>query len=122
MGLAPVTLEGEHVRLEPLSLDHHAGLAEVGCDEAIWRWNPRFVVRTAEDMRAYIESALQTQVAGGEGRVGGEAALTAPSPTLPRSHKDAHGGGSRIWVARKCSLPRRHLSADGGGSGRGRPI
>jgi RimJ/RimL family protein N-acetyltransferase len=61
----PIILEGQSVRLEPLSLErHHAGLSEVGLDEAIWRFNPSQVVRTPADMRAYIESALQQQATG----------------------------------------------------------
>ncbi|HKS97151.1 MAG TPA: GNAT family N-acetyltransferase, partial [Terriglobia bacterium] len=63
MQAQPVSLEGKHVRLEPLSLAHHAALAEVGLDEELWRWivTP---VRTPEEMRAYIESALRDQAAG----------------------------------------------------------
>jgi N-acetyltransferase len=38
MNVQPVTLEGRHVRLEPLSLDHHADLCEVGLDEELWCW------------------------------------------------------------------------------------
>ncbi|HEV2493018.1 MAG TPA: GNAT family protein [Terriglobia bacterium] len=63
MQVQPVTLEGKHVRLEPLSLAHHAALAEVGLDEELWRWIPA-PVGTLEDMRAYIEAALREQAAG----------------------------------------------------------
>ena len=58
-----MTLEGKHVRLEPLSLTHHAELCEVGLDEELWRWIPQNV-RTADDMRAYIEEALRSQAQG----------------------------------------------------------
>lgn len=63
MQLEPVTLEGERVRLEPLSLTHHSALTEVGLDEELWRWivTP---VRSPEDMRSYIETALREQAAG----------------------------------------------------------
>jgi N-acetyltransferase len=63
MIVAPVTLEGRHVRLEPLSQAHHAGLAAVGLDEELWRWIPT-PVRTAEEMTAYMETALAEQVRG----------------------------------------------------------
>lgn len=33
---APVTLEGRHVRLEPLALDHHDRLVEAASDGALW--------------------------------------------------------------------------------------
>ena len=61
--VAPVTLEGQNIRLEPLSLEHHAQLCEVGLDEELWRWIPQ-AVGTAEEMRAYIETALEGQAAG----------------------------------------------------------
>lgn len=35
---SPVTLEGEHVRVEPLNTRHAADLAEFGADPIIWRW------------------------------------------------------------------------------------
>ena len=63
MDVRPVTLEGQHVRLEPLSLDHHAGLCEVGLDEELWRWIPQ-PVRTADEMREYIALALRWQHEG----------------------------------------------------------
>ncbi|HLY19784.1 MAG TPA: GNAT family N-acetyltransferase, partial [Bryobacteraceae bacterium] len=61
--VTPVTLEGHYVRLEPLSIDHHADLCAVGFDEDLWRWIPN-QVRTPDDMRAYIETALQTRDEG----------------------------------------------------------
>ncbi len=63
MIVAPVMLEGAHVRLEPLSKAHLAGLAEVGLDEELWRWIPT-PVRTPEEMAAYIETALKEQERG----------------------------------------------------------
>ena len=63
MKVVPVTLEGRHVRLEPLSQAHHAGLSAVGLDEELWRWIP-VPVRTAEDMSSYIATALDEQARG----------------------------------------------------------
>jgi N-acetyltransferase len=63
MEIQPVTLEGRFVRLEPLSMAHHAPLCEVGLEEELWRWIPERVT-TREAMRAYIASALQAQAAG----------------------------------------------------------
>jgi RimJ/RimL family protein N-acetyltransferase len=63
--IEPVTLEGRLVRLEPLSLDHVAGLAEVALDPAIWRWT---IARptTGEELRAWAETALEGRYAGTE--------------------------------------------------------
>jgi len=63
LNIQPVTLEGQHVRLEPLSFNHHAGLSAVGLVEELWRWIPQ-PVRTPEEMREYIATALRSQ---GEG-------------------------------------------------------
>jgi RimJ/RimL family protein N-acetyltransferase len=63
MRVTPVTLEGQHARLEPLAEAHLAGLAEVGLDEDLWRWIPT-AVRTREGMAAYIETALNEQERG----------------------------------------------------------
>ena len=63
MKVVPVTLEGLHVRLEPLAKAHLAGLAEVGLDEELWRWIPT-PVRTKDEMAAYIETALNEQERG----------------------------------------------------------
>ena len=63
MKVAPVTLEGRHVRLEPLGRGHLAGLAEVGLDPELWRWIP-IPVQTSAEMSAYVETALEEQARG----------------------------------------------------------
>ncbi len=61
--ITPVLLEGAHVRLEPLKLDHLDALCEVGLDEELWRWIP-IQVRTREEMLDYIRLALDLQEKG----------------------------------------------------------
>jgi RimJ/RimL family protein N-acetyltransferase len=63
MRIEPVTLEGVHVRLEPLSRSHHEALSRVGLEGDLWRWAP-VVVQSADDMRRYIEAALGAQADG----------------------------------------------------------
>lgn len=63
MVVTPIVLEGRHVRLEPLKEDHLAGLAGVGLDPELWRWIPT-PVRTAEEMAAYVRTALREQAQG----------------------------------------------------------
>jgi N-acetyltransferase len=61
--LEPVTLEGSFVRLEPMTMDHHAGLTAIGLEPDIWRLTVANV-RTPEEMRSYMESALRLQTEG----------------------------------------------------------
>ena len=63
MHVESVTLAGHHVRLEPLSLAHEPELCAAGLDPEIWRWTAS-LVRTAADLRAYIETALEWQRQG----------------------------------------------------------
>ena len=63
MDVHPLTLEGRHVRLEPLRLEHLAQLCEVGLDQDLWRWTTT-LIRTPAEMRAYIEAALADEAAG----------------------------------------------------------
>jgi len=61
--IVPVTLEGARVRLEPLTLEHHAALCEVGLEPELWRWSLSDV-RSPEDLRRYLQRALQDQREG----------------------------------------------------------
>lgn len=63
MQVGPVVLEGRYVRLEPMTIDHVEPLAEIGLDADLWRWIP-VPVRTATDMKAYIETALKERDSG----------------------------------------------------------
>jgi N-acetyltransferase len=72
--LRPIVLEGDFVRLEPMSLEHHAGLSAVGLDPEIWRFT-LVVVQTPEAMRDYMDAALELQRGG----------TTLPFVTIERS-------------------------------------
>ena len=63
MIVRPTVLEGTDVRLEPLSLDHLAGLCKVGLDLDLWQIATT-MIRDEEDMRGYVETALQLQREG----------------------------------------------------------
>jgi RimJ/RimL family protein N-acetyltransferase len=60
----PVTLVGNSVRLEPLNEAHIPDLAEVGCDDRIWRLMRYGLIRTEQDMRAWVSQLLEGQAAG----------------------------------------------------------
>ena len=61
--LAPLTLEGHVVRLEPLGLHHLDALCAVGLDPSLWALTT-IRVTSADDMRRYVETALAEQRAG----------------------------------------------------------
>jgi N-acetyltransferase len=63
MRVEPIVLEGAHVRLEPLTLEHHAALCEVAFDDEIWRFTSAYVA-TPVDLARYIDAALREEAAG----------------------------------------------------------
>jgi RimJ/RimL family protein N-acetyltransferase len=103
MKIVPVTLEGQHVLLEPLSMKHLSGLAEVGLDEDLWKWIPT-PVRTVDEMRVYVQTALDEQARGvslpfatmekATGRVIGSTRFA----NIERTHRRVEIGWT--WVAR----------------------
>jgi len=72
--LEPVVLEGSFVRLEPMRPEHHGPLSEIGLDPEIWRYTVS-MIRTPEEMREYMDAALQLKEAG----------MTLPFVTIERS-------------------------------------
>jgi len=60
----PVTLSGNAVRLEPLSLEHVPALAEAGRDEEIWRYMLYGNLSGEERMRRWVEELLRRQAEG----------------------------------------------------------
>ena len=60
----PVTLEGKIVRLEPLGLEHAAGLLAVGAEESIWQFLANSAPNSMDKAYQWIESRLSDQAAG----------------------------------------------------------
>lgn len=61
--MIPVVLQGNIIRLEPMSVDHVDGLTAVGLEPELWQLTTSNV-RTRADMLAYVESALAARAAG----------------------------------------------------------
>ncbi len=61
--LEPITLRGDHARLEPLSQQHREGLVEAVKDGELWRLWYTFIPRP-EDMAKEIDRRLGLQQAG----------------------------------------------------------
>lgn len=65
MEISPVTLEGEHTRLEPLSLAHQEALVGAAADGELWN-SIVTVVPSRELVAEYIGEALTAQQQGSE--------------------------------------------------------
>lgn len=63
MSLTPVTLRGDLALLEPLTPGHTEALTRVGLFPELWTLQPR-PVASAEDMRFYVDQALEEQARG----------------------------------------------------------
>jgi N-acetyltransferase len=61
--IAPVTLTGRFVRLEPLSRDHLDALARVAFEPSIWTWMPTRVLDRAS-LEKWVDDALAGQRTG----------------------------------------------------------
>ncbi|HEY7795539.1 MAG TPA: GNAT family N-acetyltransferase [Gaiellaceae bacterium] len=57
-------LEGELVRLEPMTPAHEDGLWEASRDERTWQWLSILQPRTREELHAYVGDALANAAAG----------------------------------------------------------
>ena len=57
MIVTPRTLEGRHVRLEPLTIEHLGGLAAVGLDPELWRLTTTRISDLA-DLERYVAAAF----------------------------------------------------------------
>lgn len=65
MEISPVTLAGQHVRLEPLSPAHAEALIAAAGDGELWNSNVT-IVPSRTTIAGYIEAALQAQAQGRE--------------------------------------------------------
>ena len=63
IAVAPVTLEGFGVRLEPLGHEHEPGLAAAASDGELWKLWFTSVPEPA-DTHGYVDAALEGQRAG----------------------------------------------------------
>lgn len=58
MDVKPVVLTGKHVRLEPMTEAHVAGLAEIGAGQDFWHFMLYGDMNTEEDMRNWVKDIL----------------------------------------------------------------
>ena len=65
MEILPLTLVGQHVRLEPLTAAHGEALIEAAGDGELWK-STVTIVPTRDTMAAYVDAALEGQAKGQE--------------------------------------------------------
>lgn len=66
MEISPVILEGQYVRLEPLSLAHEEALIAAASDGELWNSTVTIVPSSRAKMADYIQAALSGQAQGRE--------------------------------------------------------
>jgi len=58
--ISPIVLKGKRVLLEPIAATDVEALFSIGREQSLWKWTLN-VIQTVEDMRAYVEQALDDQ-------------------------------------------------------------
>ncbi|HEU4566221.1 MAG TPA: GNAT family protein [Gemmatimonadaceae bacterium] len=104
MDLTPTTLEGTHVRLEPLTPAHAGDLLELALDPDLWRFTTTAIGSRAE-LDDYIATALDWQRRG----------TALPFATIHRT------SGRAIGSTRFANIDREHRRAEIGWTWVGRP-
>lgn len=98
MKMEPFTLQGSHIRLEPLNHRHVEGLAAASAGDAeLYRWSP--VPRDKDEAVAYVETALSWQEAG-----------TAVPFAIVRADDGSVIGSTRFWNLERWAWPHHHPS------------
>ena len=93
-----ITLQGQHIRLEPLTVQHAEGLAKAAdSDRDLYRWSP--VPQGTTEAVHYIETALDWQNAG-----------TAIPFAIVRNADDQVLGSTRFWNMERWAWPEGHPS------------
>lgn len=100
LAIKPVVLEGDVIRLEPLSEKHIDDLFVAGNDEHIWEFMVYGTIRTRDQMRSLVTDLLRRQAAGTD---------------LPFAvvHRQA---GCAIGMTRYLEIRPEHLSLEIGGT------
>jgi N-acetyltransferase len=93
-----ITLQGKHIRLEPLEHRHIDGLvAAAGDDAQLYQWSP--VPRGSAAAASYVDAALAWRDAG-----------SAVPFAIVRANDGAVLGSTRFWNLERWSWPHGHPS------------
>ncbi len=98
MATSTVTLQGKHIRLEPLEHRHVDGLVTVAAgDPSLYRWSP--VPQGKVEAAKYVDTALAWRDAG-----------TAVPFAIVREQDGAVIGSTRFWNLERWAWPQGHPS------------
>lgn len=98
MAAETFTLEGKHVRLEPLEHRHVDGLvAASAADPSLYRWSP--VPQGKAEATTYVDTALAWR----------DAATAVPF-AIVRAQDDVVVGSTRFWNIERWAWPKGHPS------------
>ena len=98
MPIDTFTLQGKHVRLEPLDHHHVDGLVTASAsDPELYRWSP--VPQGVAEAKKYVDTALAWRDAG-----------TAVPFAIVRAASDQVIGSTRFWNTERWSWPQGHPS------------
>jgi RimJ/RimL family protein N-acetyltransferase len=103
--VAPTTLTGRHVRLEPLALEHVPALLDAGGDDEVWRWLP-WERPVDEAAMAALVLELGEQTANGWG--------------VPFAQVELASGRAVGWT-NYLDIQPQHRTLEVGGTWLGRP-
>ncbi|MGC2446840.1 MAG: GNAT family protein [Candidatus Sulfotelmatobacter sp.] len=89
-------LQGQHIRLQPLDLQHVDGLAAASAEDSeLYRWSP--VPQSKAQAIEYVKTALTWRDAG-----------TAVPFAIVRTHDDVVIGSTRFWNIERWAWPQGH--------------
>jgi len=112
MEISPIILEGQHVRLEPLSPAHEEALIAAAGDGELWN-STVTIVPTRATMAAYIASALEAQAQGRELPFviisSGQIVGTTRFYSIERDHRHVEIGYT--WLAASAQRTRVNTEA-----------
>lgn len=93
--LENLTLQGKHIRLEPLDPRHVGGLVAAANDSTLYQWSP--VPQGKVEASAYVNTALAWRDAG-----------TAVPFAIRRNRDNAILGSTRFWNLERWAWPPGH--------------
>jgi len=117
LDVTPVSLEGKHVRLDPMRLEHYERLAEIGLGQDIFRYFP-IAIDTEEQMLGYLQHSVAATESGEMlvwvtvSRELGEPVGATSYLSIDRRNRKLEIGGTWVapqWQRTPCNTEAKYL-------------